>query len=149
MDAPRWTVRVRATGDGTASALARTHRFAVGAAAPFDAEAREVSGLEYALGALGAELALGLLTLARRQGRAIEEAEAVVQCELDDPLAALGVIGAKGHAGIKLLRIKVFARTLEPPDAVAALWRETLATSPLCVTLAKACTLEAICEAAP
>jgi hypothetical protein len=149
VEPPRWTVRVRATADGGASALARTHRFEVGDAAPFDVEAERVSGLEYALGALGAELAAGLLTRARRQGREIEEAEALVRCTLEDPLAALGVIGATGHAGIGFLGVKVFARTLEPPDVVAALWQETLQASPLYVTLAKACTLEADCVIMP
>ena len=149
MEAPRWTVRVRATADGGASVLARTQRFEVGDASPFDAELTRVSGLEYALGALGAELSAGLIVRARRQGRMIEEAEAVVRCKLDDPLAALGVIGATGHAGIGFLHVKVVARTLEPPEVVAALWRETLAASPLCVTLAKACPLEADCEIVP
>jgi hypothetical protein len=148
VEAPRWTVRVRATADGT-SVLARTQRFEVGDAAPFDLESPRVSGLEYALGALGAELSAGLIVRARRQGRVIEEAEAVVRCELDDPLAALGVIGATGGAGIGFLHVKVFARTLEPPEVVTALWQETLAASPLCVTLAKACALEADCEIAP
>jgi hypothetical protein len=149
VEAPRWTVRVRATGEGGASVLARTHRFLVGDAAPFDVAAPRVSGLEYALGALGAELSAGLLARARREGRAIDEAEAVVACELDDPLAALGVIGAIGHAGIGRLTVKVFARTLEPPEVVVALWQATLVASPLCVTLAKACALEAVCEIVP
>jgi len=149
VEAPRWTVRVRATGKGGASVLTRTHRFEVGDAAPFDVEAPLVSGLEYALGALGAELSAGLLTRARRTGRAIEEAEALVRCELDDPLAALGVIGAAGHAGIAFVHVKVFARTLEPPEVVQALFVETLAASPLCVTLAKACNFDAVCEIAP
>jgi len=70
MESPRWSVRVRATVDGSASALARTHRFEVGEAAPFDVAAPQVSGLEYALGALGAELAQGLLVRARRSGLA-------------------------------------------------------------------------------
>lgn len=149
MKAPRWTVRVRATPDRATSVLARTQLFEIGDAAPFDVAAPSVSGLEYALGALGAELSAGLLVRARRQGRVIEEAEAVVRCELDDPLAALGVIGAAGHAGIGFLHVKVFARTLEPPEVVMALWRETLAASPLSVTLAKACPLEADCEIVP
>ena len=149
MEAPRWTVRVRATKGGSASVLARTHRFEVGDAAPFDVDAPRLSGLEYALGALGAELSAGLLTRSRRTGRAIEEAEALVRCELDDPLAALGVIGAAGHAGIAVLHVKVFARTLEPPGVVEALFRETLAASPLCVTLGRACAFEAVCEIAP
>jgi hypothetical protein len=149
VEAPRWTVRVRATAEGGSTVLARTHHFDVGEPAPFDLAAPRVSGLEYALGALGAELSAGLLARARREGRAIDEAEAVVGCELDDPLAALGVIGATGHAGIGRLTVKVFARTFEPPEVVAALWRATLAASPLCVTLAKACTLETACEIAP
>jgi hypothetical protein len=68
-DVHRWNVRVTATGKDTASVFARRHQFTVGAPVHFDEEYGQVSALEYALGAVGAELLNGLVSLGRRPSR--------------------------------------------------------------------------------
>lgn len=91
-----WTLWVRAGEPEAATVITRQHRFEAGVAAEFDEESPRISALEYVLGALGADLAAGFAGHARRSGALLCQVEAVVQGELNDPLSALGVVGAKG-----------------------------------------------------
>ena len=50
-----------------------------------------MSALEYVLGAIGADLVNGLQMLGRRRRIAIEQVEARVEGELNNPLTYLGV----------------------------------------------------------
>ena len=127
----RWNVRVTATGKDTARVFARRHQFTVGAPVHFDEEYGQVSALEHALGAVGAELVNGLVSLGRRRRLAIDHAEALVQGELDDPLAYLGAVGATGHAGLAGVAVKVYVSSVEDEDAVRKLWDDVLDRSPL------------------
>ena len=138
----RWTLRVRATGSGAATVVTRKHHFDVGASAEFDEESPRISALEYVLGALGADLAAGFSGHARRGGVLVDHVEATVQGELNDPLAALGVVGAKGHPGIERIRITVYVSSLESPARLLELWEESLRASPLLQTFRAACTVE-------
>lgn len=137
-----WTLRVRASEPGAATVVTRTHRFEAGAAADFDEESPRVSALEYVLGALGADLAVGFSGHARRCGVTVDEVEAVVHGELNDPLAAVGVVGAKGHPGLERVRITVYVSSPEPPERLLELWDESARLSPLLQTFRAACTVE-------
>src|SRR5689334_13466437 len=116
-DAHRWSVRVSAAGKDTVRVFSRKHQFTVGAPVHFDEEYAHVSALEYALGAVGAELVHGLVSLGRRRRLAIDHAEALVQGELDDPLAYLGAVGATGHAGLAKIAVKVFVSSIDEEEA--------------------------------
>jgi hypothetical protein len=134
-DAHRWNVRVSATGKDSARVFARRHQFTVGAPVHFDEEYGQVSALEYVLGAIGAELVHGLVSLGRRRRLAIDHAEALVQGELDDALAYVGAVGATGHAGLAKIAVKVYIGSVEDEDAVRKLWEDVLERSPLVRTL--------------
>ena len=138
----RWTLRVRAGDAGTATVITRKHRFEAGGSAEFDEESPRISALEYALGALGADLAAGFAGHARRAGAVVDQVEAVVQGELNDPLAAAGVVGAKGHPGIERIGITVYLSSLESPARLLELWEESVRASPLLHTFRTACTVE-------
>jgi uncharacterized OsmC-like protein len=137
-----WSVRVGATGKGTAGVFARRHQFTVGAPVTFDDAHEHVSALEYVLGAVGAELVNGMVALAQRRRLAIDGAEAVVQGELDDPLAYLGVVGATGHAGLARVTVRAYVSSLEEEDALRGLWEEVLERSPVARTLRSAIRFE-------
>lgn len=136
-----WTVRVTATEPRTARAIARQHRFLVGDPVTFDQAAPGVSALEYALGALGAELANGLRAVARSRRVAVEEVEALVRGELNNPLICLGVVGETGHPGLERVYVKLYVRAPDP-EAVRSLWETVLARSPLTHTLRAATHLD-------
>jgi hypothetical protein len=79
----------------------RKHQFPVGAPLQFDAEYDAITALEYVLGAIGADVVHGLQTLARKRRVDIDQVEAVVQGELNNPLTYLGVVGADGPPGLE------------------------------------------------
>jgi len=136
-------VRVRSSGTDAATAYARSHSFEVGAAVPFDPEERRLTALEYALGALGADLVNGFRVLARKRRLAIDEVEATVEATLENPLTHLGVVGESGHPGMARVWIRVHVATFEPEDAVREAWEVTLERSPLLRTIAAAARVEA------
>jgi hypothetical protein len=135
-------VRVSAAAGERASVFARRHAFAVGAPVSFDEKYPEVSALECLLGALGADLVNGLRQVARARRVALDRVEAVLRGELEDPLAALGVIGATGSPGLRRVEAKVFADSPAPRETVEALFSAAVARSPLARTIERACALE-------
>jgi len=130
-----WTTRVTAEGRDRAAVYARRHRFDVGKPLDFDTESDSVSAVEYVLGALGADVLNGLRAAARRRHLHLDGAEATVEGRLDNPLVYLGVVGEEGHAGIVEARVKVYASSPDPEDAVREAWAEALERSPLVRTL--------------
>ena len=135
MERYRWNLRVRSAEHGTVRVVSRKNQFEVGAPFEFDEEATKVSALEYALGALGAELVGGLKRLAEGRRLQVDHVEAVVQGELNDSLAAIGVIGARGHPGIERIHVKVYVSSSESEIELDRLWQEVLGSSPLLRTL--------------
>ena len=142
MEAHTWTLRVSAAERGQATVFTRQHQFRVGAPVHFDRAYEAVSALEYVLGAIGADLVNGLQALARKRRVAIERVEAVVEGELNNPLAYLGVIGETGHPGLQRVQVKVYVASLEEEAAIRRLWQEVLATSPLVYTFQAAIRLD-------
>ena len=101
-----------------------------------------VSALEYVLGAIGADLVNGLQILGRSRRVAIEQVEARVEGELNNPLTYLGVLGESGHPGLEKVRVRVYLASSEEETAIHRLWHEMLATSPLVHTFQAAIQLE-------
>jgi hypothetical protein len=79
-------LRVTTTDLDATHVLVRRHQFAVGRPIDFDAESAHVAALEYALGALGAEIVGGLRVFAKRRRVELDEVEAVVDGEVENPL---------------------------------------------------------------
>jgi hypothetical protein len=131
MERHTWTLRISAMGGGQAAVFARQHQFRVGAPVDFDRTYEAVSALEYVLGAIGADLVNGLQILAHKRRIVIEQIEAVVVGELNNPLTYLGVIGETGHPGLEQVRIKVYLASPEPEVTIQRLWQEMLERSPL------------------
>jgi hypothetical protein len=142
MEGHTWTLRVSGAERGQAMVFTRQHQFRVGAPVHFDRAYEAVSALEYVLGAIGADLVNGLQALARKRRLAIERIEAVVEGELNNPLAYLGVIGETGHPGLQRVQVKVYVASLEEEATIRRLWQEVLATSPLVYTFQAAIRLD-------
>ena len=142
MERFRWSARVRNTGKGRAHAYVRDHRFEVGLAVQFDQEYRRVTALEYALGALGADIVNTIDIEARRRRVHLDNIEAVVDSELNNPLTHLGVVGEEGHPGIEKLMVRVYVNTPEAEEDIRRIWQQALEKSPLVRTLRAAVELE-------
>ena len=137
-----WEIRVAAAGPDEAIAYARKHRFELGGAVSFDREYDRVSALEHVLGAIGADVATGLLKRARQRGLEVESAEAVVKTRLGNPLVFLDVQGEHGDPGLEFVSVRVYLVTSCEPAVVEGVWRETLEHSPLVRTFRKALDLQ-------
>lgn len=139
---PSWDVRVASSAPGAAAVYVRSHRFDVGAPLSFDRDDPRISALEYVLGALGADIVVGLRRIARKRRVEIQFVEATVEARLENPLAFLGVIGESGEPALRTVRVRAFVGTNGDTAAVEAVWREMLAASPLVCTLRRTLDLD-------
>jgi len=124
-------VRVTAADTDRARVSARRHQFLVGRPIDFDAESATVMALEYALGALGAELVSGLRQFAGRRRLTLDNVEALVRAEIEDSLVYLEVIGESGQPRIGRVEIKLFVASPEPEQHVRQLFDVVLNKLPL------------------
>jgi hypothetical protein len=144
-----WTLRITATDNEAAHVVVRRHQFAVGRPLSFDAEYQHVTALEYVLGALGAEIVNGLRLSAKRRRIELDEIEAVVDGELDNPLTYLEVVGAEGHPGLTRVVVKVYVASPHDEQTWRTLWDETRERLPLVRTFSGALTLTVELKVAP
>ena len=142
MDRVRWSARVTNSDGEAAQVFVRRHQLTIGAPVQFDEEYDHLTALECVLGAVGADLANGLAALARERRLVVDRVEALVDGELDDPLACLGVIGASGHPGLSLVAARVYVSTPEEEGAIRGIWEQVLERSPLVRTLRAATRLD-------
>jgi hypothetical protein len=138
----RWSVRVSTGGRQIATAYARAHRFEVGLPLSFDVEYGATTALEQVLGALGADVACGLQRLASIRRIVVDQVEAVVQADLDNPLMHLGVVGEEGSPAIARIEIKLYVGSSEEESRIAELLREVRERSPLLRTFEKTVALD-------
>jgi hypothetical protein len=136
MEDSSWTLRITGNGRKGATAFCRKHKFEVGQPLHFDEEYDRITSLEYALGALAADLVTGFSVLADKRRFDVDDLEAVVQGRLQNPLTYLGVVGEEGHPGIHSVSVKVYVSSPEPEESVRAVWEEMLEKSPLYQTFA-------------
>jgi hypothetical protein len=139
MDASQWRLRVTAATPGVVRVSARRHQFAVGKPVDFDVDARHVSALEYALGALAAEVVGGLGAAAKRRRIEIDHVEAVVDGQLENPLTYLEVVGETARPRLGAVALKVYVASPYGEPAIRKLWSETLPRLPLVATFERAC----------
>jgi hypothetical protein len=144
MNTVAWTLRVTSVDGRTARVATRRHQFAVSRPVSFDIEHDGITALEYALGAVGAEIVTGLRELARRRRLDIEDLEAVVSGELKNPLVYLEVVDEAGDAAIARIQVKVHVRSGESEAVVQTLFREALERLPLARTFRELIDLEVV-----
>ena len=130
-DDMQWSVRVSASGPRRASVYARKSKFEVGPPLAFDVEDERTSAFEMLLGAVGADLAVGMKQACQRQRLDVSSVEALVVGKLDNALTHLGVVGEEGHPGLDGIAIKVFVETLEEEADIEKVWERVLERSPM------------------
>ena len=130
-----WKARVTPETGERAAVYVRRHRFVAGRPLDFDEESETVSPLEYLLGALGADLLVGLQAVAKRRRVQLDHAEATVEGRLDNPLMHLAVVGEEGHPGLVWAEVKMYASSLDSEESIREAWAETLERSPIARTL--------------
>jgi hypothetical protein len=124
-------LRITSTESDGARVSVRRQQFSVGRPLNFDEESPHVTALEYALGALGAEIVSGLRVFAKRRRIELDQVETVVDGELENPLTYLEVVGEAGSPRLSHVSIKVFVASPHDEDTLTRLWNETLERLPL------------------
>lgn len=138
----RFSVRVNSRPDGRCDVRVRKRGFEVGVPLSFDSAYDGVTALEQFLGALGADLAGGLLARARKRRVEIEAIEASVEAALNNPLAYLDVVGEAGTTAIEQISARVYISSFAAEADIRMLWDEMLERSPLVNTLKAAVRLD-------
>jgi TusA-related sulfurtransferase len=131
-----WRARVRHTGPLTGTVYVRNFSFAVGQPASFEEKDAHASAVEYLLGAVGAELAVGFHGECARDGLVLDDCELTVRGSLHNVLAHLGL--EEGDPSLRRLEVKCFASTPEDEGRVRTAWERTLGRAPVLSTLRKA-----------
>lgn len=126
-----WQVRVSLDGKESARIFVRKSSFVSGPPLSFDNEYAGITSLEYVLGAIGADMVTGMKRLAGLRRIEIDDIEAVVEGNLNNPLVFLGVVGEEGHPGLERIQVKMYVSSFHEKKEVEALWKEMLRTSPL------------------
>jgi len=129
-----WPLRVAAHASQSPAVSVRQHRFTCGAPLSFDTEYPGVTALEYVLGGIGADIVGTFQAVARRSHLALDDIEAAVTGELNNPLIHLGVVGETGHPGIERVAVTLYVSSSADPERLRQAWDLTLARSPLAVT---------------
>lgn len=142
MSGTPYTLRITAPARDEARVSVRRSQFSVGRPIELDAESTRVSAMEYALGAVGAEIVGGLQTFARRRRVEIDRVEAVVHADVDNVLTYLEVVGEAGQPKIARIHVKLYVASPAADEAVRALWDATLDRLPLVGTLRAAVRLD-------
>lgn len=129
-----WTVRVTSQHRDRATAYARGHSLEVGRAVSFDEQYDRMSALETVLAAVGGDLANGLRAEAERARVPVDRIEALVRGELENPNAALGVVGETGTPALACVDVRLYAESFAEEAAVRAALDRHRARSPLAAT---------------
>jgi hypothetical protein len=135
------SLRVTATESELARVTVRRQQFQVGRPLELDEESGRIAALEYALGALAAEVVNGLRVFAARRRLDVEAIEALITAELKHALAYLEVVGEAGPPTIGRIRLQVFVASADEAG-VRRLWGDVLDRLPLACTLRLAVPIE-------
>jgi hypothetical protein len=134
---PTCQLRVASQSGDSLAAYVRRQRFEIGPPLTFDESYSGISALEMFAGAFAADVMNGLRLRARKRRVKIRQLEGMVKVWLVNPLTFLEVVGEEGDASIETLRLQIYISTLENEAVVRKLLEETLARSPLYLTVAK------------
>lgn len=134
-----WRMRARSTGHLKSTIYVRNFSFDVGQAASFEEKDAHPSALEYLLAALAGSLATGFATDCARENLEIDDIELSLTCTLHNVLAHMGL--EEGDPSVQRIECRCFASTFDDEERVQAVWRQTLARSPIAATLRKAAEL--------
>jgi hypothetical protein len=131
-----WSVR----GTSTDGHLTRVHAgrssFSVGPAVSFRTDDALPCAIEVLLAALAADIASSLASCAKERGVQIDAVECRISAELDDPLSAIGVIGASGSPALSAVTGVVYVSADVDEPTLYGVWCGALRRSPLFNTLA-------------
>lgn len=133
---PRWSIRARAARDTTTvfagkSSLSVLSRISTSGVEPVP------DPIQALLGALASDVFGCFERSLNRRRITVDDMEANLFADLENPMAAVGVIGEDGSPAIEKIDFSFFASTDGDDVLVQEAWQEALAASSLYQTLVK------------
>jgi uncharacterized OsmC-like protein len=136
-----WTARVRADEEQTVTVHARNLAFRIGEPLSFRPSDSHASALEHLIAALAADLIGTFRSAARRRRIPLDNIEMSINATLHDPLGYVGVVGEQGDPSLKAVDGVLYVSSDASPEALQAVWADTLSRSPIYRTLSRAAIL--------
>jgi hypothetical protein len=139
MSVPEASCRLRALreADGRVRVVVRNASFAVAGSLGLDDGSAVPAALDLLVAALAADLLGVFQREATRDGVRLDEAEMRLDARLGNALAALGVVGEEGYAGLSEVTGTLSVRTGAAEEVIRDVWAKTLARSPVHATLSR------------
>ncbi|MBB6445568.1 sulfurtransferase TusA family protein [Bacillus benzoevorans] len=130
----KWNVRVQAERSLTAKVHSRNHTFIVGQPADFGSKVDAPSAIDYFLGALASDLAVGFKAQASRRNIEIDQLEVSIKAGLENVLYHLELEDG-GSPKIQEMKGTFYVSSPQPEEELEKLWENTLQRSPIYQTL--------------
>jgi hypothetical protein len=141
-DAPAVALRASGSAGGAVRVQTRNHDLVVNGAVDFADRGPHATALEHLLAALAAEIVAALEREAARAGVRLAPVELKLEAWLDNPLAALGVVGETGGPELRTVRGTFYAGAPVPVTTLREWWERARLESPVHATLARAVDLD-------
>ena len=130
----KWSVRVQAEKALTAKVHSRNHTFIVGQPADFSPKVEAPSAIDYLLGSLSSDLAVGFKAQASRRNMEIDQLEVSIKAGLENVLFHME-LEDEGSPQIQEIKGTFYVSSPQPEDDLEKLWINTLERSPIYQTL--------------
>lgn len=130
----KWSVRTQGDRSLTAKVHSRNHTFVAGQPADFSPKVEAPSAIDYLLGALSADLAVGFKAQASRRNIEIDQLEVSIKAGLENVLFHLEVED-EGSPRIQEIHGTFYVSSPQPEEDLEKLWETTLGRSPIYQTL--------------
>lgn len=130
----KWNVRVQGEKSLTAKVHSRNHTFVVGQPADFSSKVDAPSAIDYLLGALASDLAVGFKAQASRRNIEIDQLEISIKAGLENVLFHLE-LEDEGSPRIEEITGTFYVSSPQDEESLEKLWESTLERSPIYQTL--------------
>ena len=94
--------------------------------------------MEALCGAVAGDLIDTFRRVARERRLEVDEIEATVEAEMENPLVHLGVVGETGSPALGRLQVKAYASSFDPAETVLQAWQDAQPRAPVWTTLCRA-----------
>lgn len=130
----KWNVRVQGENALSAKVHSRNHTFIVGQPADFSPKVEAPSAMDYLLGALASDLAVGFKVQASRRNFEIDQLEVSIKAGLENVLYHLEIEN-DGSPRIQEIKGTFYVSSPQSEHDLEKLWKSTLERSPIYQTL--------------
>lgn len=144
-----WTIRGSSAGGEVTRLHVGRNSFSAGPAISFRPDEPLPSAIDYLLGALTAEMVSNLIGCMRERAVDFDDVECRIAGQIEDPLASIGVVGARGNPAMRAITGTVYVSSDADDDVLKDAWSAALRRSSVYCTLQRCVSLSIEMRVAP